>query len=220
MAKSRAGVTSAVRRASFEVSIIAGLAVSADRSVSPAVSRPPSAAGARRLESAERGWRDDEADEVGAAEFKSLTPEEARRWRQRYPATSVWCVVAWQAVLTLLVSVLAAAGVAVTGGQRWSVVASVTYGGLCALLPSAAMAWGLTSSALARWLRAAFPGMARASLAGWLWWEGVKVLLVLAMLWSAPRWIPDLSWLGLVVGLVVVLKSYWLAWIVRPSARN
>ncbi|MGQ9725159.1 MAG: ATP synthase subunit I [Tepidimonas sp.] len=132
----------------------------------------------------------------------------------------MWHVVVWQAVLTLLVSVIAAVGVAATGGQRWSVVASVAYGGCSALIPSAVMAWGLTSKALARWLRAAFPGAARASLAVWLCWEGVKVLLVLAMLWSAPRWISDLSWLGVVVGLVVALKSYWLTWIVRPPARS
>lgn len=119
----------------------------------------------------------------------------------------------------------------VGGGRGWgrrvgagmggtSMVASVAYGGLCVVLPSAAMAWGMTSSALTRWLQRAAPGVARASLAGWLWWEGVKVLLTLAMLWSAPRWIPDLSWLGLVAGLVVVLKSYWLAWAVRPTARG
>ncbi|MEW6695675.1 MAG: ATP synthase subunit I, partial [Pseudomonadota bacterium] len=94
------------------------------------------------------------------------------------------------------------------------------YGGVSVLVPAAVMAWGMTSSALARWLRAAAPGVPRASLVGWLWWEGVKVALALAMLATAPRWIPDLSWLGLVVGLVVVLKSYWLAWIVRPAARG
>jgi len=37
------------------------------------------------------------------------------------------------------------------------------------------------------------------------------VLLALVMMWSAPRLVPDLSWLGLVAGLVVVLKAYWLS---------
>ena len=171
-------------------------------------------------EGAEGRWADEDAVEGDAAEFKPLTPEEVRLWRQRHPALSVWRVVAWQAALALLVWAVAAVGVLVAGDGRWSRVASVAYGALCAVLPSAVMAWGMTSSALARWLGAAFPGVARASLAGWLWWEGVKVLLVLAMLASAPRWIPDLSWLGLVVGLVVVLKSYWLAWVVRPAARD
>ena len=118
------------------------------------------------------------------------------------------------------VSALAAVAVLLMGDGRWPWLTSVAYGALCAVLPSAVMAWGVTSSALARWLKVTFPGVTRMSLAGWLWWEGVKVLLVLAMLVSAPRWIPDLSWLGLVVGLVVVLKSYWLAWVVQPATQG
>jgi ATP synthase protein I len=164
------------------------------------------------------GWVDDQ-DRDDALDRKPLTPEQARQWRARHPAPSVWRVVGWQVGLTLLVAA-AAALVVWAGVGGTSLVASVAYGGLCVMLPSAAMAWGMTSSALARWLQRAAPGAARTLLAGWLWWEGVKVLLTLAMLWSAPRWIPDLNWLGLVVGLVVVLKSYWLAWVVRPTARG
>ena len=167
---------------------------------------------------AANGW-DEVEDGDDALDCKPLTPEEAREWRARYSAPSVWRVVAWQVALTVLAAGVAGVGVwAGMGGT--SLVASVAYGGLCVVLPSAAMAWGMTSSALARWLQRAAPVVARASLAGWLWWEGVKVLLTLAMLWSAPRWIPDLSWLGLVAGLVVVLKSYWLAWMVRLTARG
>lgn len=45
-------------------------------------------------------------------------------------------------------------------------------------------------------------------------WEGVKILLSVAMLWSAPRIVPGLNWLALLVGLVVVLKVYWFGfWI-------
>lgn len=162
------------------------------------------------------GW----ADAVDEPLFKPLSAEEARQWRERHPAPSVWRVVVWQAGLTGLAVAMAAALVGLWWPGRWAWVASVAYGGLSALLPTAVMAWGLTSSALARWLRVAAPGVARASLAGWLWWEGIKVLLVLAMLWTAPRWIPDLSWPGLVVGLVVALKSYWLAWITPRAARG
>lgn len=175
---------------------------------------------AESLRSAAADWGDEEAGGDVDAGFKPLTPDEAREWRQRHPVLSVWRVVAWQAALLGGVSVMAVVWVALVMPGEWSVAASVAYGGLAALLPSAVMAYGMTSSALARWLRLAFPGMARASLAGWLWWEGIKVLGVLAMLWTAPRWIPDLSWLGLVVGLVVVLKSYWLAWIARPATRG
>lgn len=183
---------------------------SAQQSIPPRVGSPVSA------EHPGDGW----ADEVDEPLFKPLSAEEVRQWRERHPAPSVWRVVVWQVGLTGLVVAVTAALVGLWWPGRWAWVASVAYGGLSALLPTAVMAWGLTSSALARWLRAAAPGAARASLAGWLWWEGVKVLLVLAMLWTAPRWIPDLSWPGLVVGLVVALKSYWLAWITPRAARG
>lgn len=138
-------------------------------------------------------------------DFKPLSAEEARHWRQRQPKTSVWRVVGWQCVL-LVAAALIAWGLT----SERSVVASVVYGGLCVVVPTALMAWGLTSSALSRALTQWFPGAARMSLAGVFFWEGIKVLLALAMMWSAPRWVPDLSWLGLLAGLVVVLKAYWL----------
>jgi len=164
------------------------------------------------------GWNHDDPDGVAEPDFKPLSPEEARRWRERQPVQSVWLVVGWQLGLTVAATLVSAL---VVGLADWpsgkAIVMSVAYGGVCVLLPSAVMAWGMTSSALARRMQSALPGLGRVALAGWLMWEGVKVLLVLAMLWTAPRWIPDLSWLGLVVGLVVALKSYWLAWIARPA---
>lgn len=145
-------------------------------------------------------------DEAEVDDFKPLTREEARQWRQRHPDTSAWRVVRWQVLLTLL------AAVAVGGiTQRISWAWSVAYGGMCIALPSALMAYGLTSSSLSRLLAKALPGMAKVSLAGVLFWEGVKVLCALAMMVAAPRVVPDLNWLALVAGLVVVLKAYWLA---------
>lgn len=149
-------------------------------------------------------WEEDEAQ---AEEFKPLTREEAREWRTRQPGCSVWRVVGWQVALTVLVAVL--------GGvftQRLVVATSVVYGGLCAVLPTALMAYGITSSALAKALAKVFPGVVKVSLAGVLFWEGIKVLLALIMLWSAPHLVPGLSWLALVAGLVVALKAYWLEW--------
>lgn len=150
------------------------------------------------------GWAEDEAQ---AEEFKPLTREEAREWRTRQPGCPVWRVVGWQVALTVLAAVL--------GGvftQRLEVVASVVYGGLCAVLPTALMAYGITSSALAKALVKVFPGVAKVSLVGVLFWEGIKVLLTLIMLWSAPHLVSGLSWLALVAGLVVALKAYWLEW--------
>ena len=128
----------------------------------------------------------------------------------RQPAVSVWRVVAWQLALMALAAMV---GWVITG--QLSVAWSVAYGGLCIALPTALMAYGLTASPLSRLLLLVFPGMARVSLAGVLFWEGVKVLLALVMMWLAPFWVSDLSWLGLVAGLVVVLKAYWLAFWVQ-----
>ncbi len=143
------------------------------------------------------GWEDGEQEE----DFKPLTREQAQQWRAAQPRESVWAVLGWQVLLALL-----ATGLAWLLSGRASVVASVFYGAAAVVLPSAVMAWGLTSSALSR----LFAGVAKASLAGFFLWEGVKVLLVVAMLWSAPRIVADLNWLALVAGLVVVLKAYWL----------
>jgi len=147
-------------------------------------------------------------DEATEEDFKPLTREEAQQWRTRNPEVSVWRVVFWQAVLCVLVGLLGAVFTV-------QVAVSAVYGGLSVLLPSALMAYGLTSSGLSKMLRAAFPGMAKASLAGVLFWEGVKVLMVLALLWSAPRLVPEVNWLALVAGLVVVLKAYWLEFFLR-----
>lgn len=148
-------------------------------------------------------WLEDGAE---IEDFKPLTREEALQWRARHKPVTVWRVVQWQFVLLVLS--------ALVGGlvmQSRVVSVSVAYGGLSVALPTAVMAYGTTSSALMKVLDACFPGMAKLSLAGLLFWEGVKVVLVLVMLWLAPRLIPDLNWLGLVAGLVVVLKAYWLA---------
>ena len=150
------------------------------------------------------------SNEVEAEDFKPLTPEEAQQWRARQPAVSVWRVVGWQLALMVLAAML--------GGwftRQPSVAWSVAYGGLCIALPTALMAYGLTASPLSRALLQVFPGMARLSLAGVLFWEGVKVLLALVMMWLAPRLVSSLSWLALVAGLVVVLKAYWLAFLFR-----
>lgn len=154
-------------------------------------------------------------DEAEHDDFKPLTHQEAQQWRQRQPAQSPWRVVVWQLGLLVLVTLLAA----VVSGQR-HVVLSVAYGGMCILVPTALMAYGLTASGLSRWVARVFPGAAGVSLAGLFFWEGVKILLAVALMWAAPSLIPNLSWLALVAGLVVVLKAYWFAfWFSRqPQA--
>jgi ATP synthase protein I len=144
-------------------------------------------------------------DEAQAEDFKPLTRQEAQQWRSRQPTESVWRVVRWQAVLAAVVVLVA--GVLT---QRTEVAWSALYGAMCIVLPTAVMAYGLSSSALSKAVARMFPGMARVSLAAVFFWEGVKVLLVLVMLMLAPRMVPSLSWLALVASLVVVLKAYWV----------
>lgn len=146
-------------------------------------------------------------------EFKPLTPEEAREWRERQPMFSIWRLVVVQLLVGLLLGGL---GWLLT--QRAQVAWSVLYGSAVVVVPSALMAYGLTSSALARLM----VGVAQAAFAGFLFWEGVKVLLAVAMLWLAPQVVPELSWLGLLVGLVVTLKVYWAGFLIqsRRSKQN
>jgi ATP synthase protein I len=148
---------------------------------------------------------DEAVDGVPEPEFKRLSAEEAAAWRSQQPRESVWRVVAWQLLLgTLLVPLVWL--LTLRSEEAWS----AAYGALCIVLPTALMAYGLTSSGLAGLMKRLFPGVAGMSLAGLFFWEGVKVLLALAMMWLAPRLVPGLSWLALVAGLVVALKAYWL----------
>jgi len=154
--------------------------------------------------------------EASEPEFKPLTPEEAAQWRARQPVFSVWHVVGAQALMMLL-----AGGLSWLFTQRASVAWSVLYGGLCVLLPTALMAHGLTSSAWSRWRRRSASPKSSSSVGAVFFWEGVKLVLALVMMWSAPRLVPDLSWLGLLLGLVVVLKVYWLVLLWRrPGGRS
>lgn len=148
---------------------------------------------------------DDGTDGAPESEFKRLNADEAAEWRSRQPRESVWNLVLWQLLLGVLLVPLAWLLT-----RQIEVAVSAAYGVLCILLPTALMAYGLTSSGLARMLQRLFPGVSGLSLAGLFFWEGVKVLLALAMMWLAPRMVPGLSWLALVAGLVVALKAYWL----------
>ena len=165
---------------------------------------------AAQQEQADDGWSEGGEQEI---EFKPLTREEAQRWRASQPNVSVWWLVGVQVLVGLSAGVL--------GGlltQRATVAWSVLYGAAAVALPSALMAYGMTSSAVSRLLA----GVAQAAFAGFLLWEGVKILLAVAMLWLAPSVVPELSWLGLLAGLVLTLKVYWFGfWIrTRRSKQN
>jgi ATP synthase protein I len=158
-------------------------------------------------DAAEQPWE----DEAQEPEFKPLTREEAQQWRSSQPVFSVWRLVGWQ-----LLAGLAAGALAWLFTQSVAVAVSVLYGAAAVVVPSALMAYGLTSSALSRLMA----GFAQAAFAGFLLWEGIKILLAVALLWLAPVVVADLNWLGLLAGLVVVLKVYWLGFLVQGRRSN
>lgn len=152
-------------------------------------------------------WEDGNKD----PEFKPLSHEEALRWRASQPKLSAWRLVGVQMLVGLAAGAL---GWLVT--QSVSVACSVLYGAASVVIPTALMAWGVTSSALSR--KAA--GHVVSAFMSFVMWEGVKLLLSVAMLWSAPRIVPDLNWLALVAGLVVVLKVYWFGFWIQARRPN
>jgi ATP synthase protein I len=151
-------------------------------------------------------WTDDLGDEAQEPEFKPLTREEAQQWRASQPVLSPWRLVGVQWLVGLLAAVLAWL---LTRSVPLAV--SVLYGAAAVALPSALMAYGLTSSALSRLLS----GFAQAAFAGFLFWEGVKVLLSVAMLAAAVWILPEPNWMGLLIGMVLVLKVFWFGFLLQ-----
>jgi ATP synthase protein I len=151
------------------------------------------------------------ADDAAEDDFKPLTREQAQQWRSEQPALSVSKVLVWQALFAL-----GLAGLAAALTSDLVVVKSVLYGAAAVVLPSALMAWGVTSSAVARRVS----GVAQASLLNFFVWEGIKLVLVLLLLVLAPVVLDAVNWLALVAGLVVVLKVYGLVLFVQTKRRR
>jgi ATP synthase protein I len=150
-------------------------------------------------------WQDElEAEEE---DFKPLSPEEAQAWRRRNPSLSVWRIVLGQVAVGVLVAVLAwwISGQARVG---WS----AAYGALCVVVPAVVFARGVTRGGPAA---GAGSAMTRLFVR-----EFVKLVLCVAMIAAAPSLVKDLSWLALLAGMVVVMKTYWIALLVRSGVRK
>ena len=134
--------------------------------------------------------RDDEV-------IKPLSRSEAQALRVQNPTLSPWVVLAGQAGTGFLVAVAAwlLMGRANIG---WSAL----YGAAAVVVPGALFARGLMSK-----VSSINPA---AAVTGFFLWEMVKIGLVLAMLFAAPKLVPDLSWPAMLVGLVVTMKVVWL----------
>lgn len=146
----------------------------------------------------------DESEELA---FKRLSAEEAQALRERQPSVSPWRIVALQVAVTLLVA-LAAWGFTGRPGAAWS----AGYGGLAVVIPAVLFARGLMSQFSS--FNAATAGF------GFFVWEAVKIAVSVGMLAAAPRLVPDLDWLAMLIGLIVTLKVYWVALLMRPKSKR
>lgn len=140
-------------------------------------------------------------------DFKPLTREQAQKLREASPSLSPWWVVAGQLAVGVVV---ACAAWVVTGrpGVAWSAL----YGALAVVIPAALFVRGL---------RSRFSSMNAATAAfGFFVWEAIKIAVSVGMLFAAPRLVADLDWLALLIGLVVTLKVYWVALLLRPKRKT
>lgn len=151
-----------------------------------------------------------EAQEEGDEGFTPLTREEAQKLSsqlsQANPLASPWRVLAVQSLAGCLVALLAW-GLTGRAEAGWSAL----YGALSVVIPAALFARGMKRGLAA--------GGAGAAMAGFFFWEAVKIALTVAMLFAAPRLVASLSWLALVAGFVVTMKVVWVLLLFRPKRR-
>lgn len=141
------------------------------------------------------------------ATFRRLSRDEAQKLREANPSVSPWVVVVVQ--LAVGVVVACAAGL-VTG--RYNAAWSALYGALAVVIPGALFARGLKSQFSS--INAATAGF------GFFVWEAMKISVSVGMLFVAPRLVADLDWLAMLIGLIVTLKVYWLALLMRPKRKT
>jgi ATP synthase protein I len=145
--------------------------------------------------------------EAEVDDFKPLTSEEANAWRKRHPQLTVWRILAGQVLVGALVAL---AAWWLTG--RVQVGWSAGYGALAVIVPAALFARGVS--------RQRAVGNAGGAMVGFFGWELAKLVLCIAMLAAAPKLVPGLSWLALLISMVIVMKTYWIAFMVRSGVRK
>ena len=140
-------------------------------------------------------------------EFKRLSAAEAKALRELQPSLSPWRLLGWQAVVGVLVALAAGA---LTG--RLSAAWSAGYGALAVIIPAALFARGLMSQ---------FSSINAATAAfGFFVWEAIKIAVSVGMLFAASKVFADLDWLAMLIGLIVTMKVYWLALLMRPKQKR
>lgn len=151
-----------------------------------------------------------ETDNDEDEDFKPLSAEAAQRIGQSSPRVSPAKLLGWQlcaaAVLALLAWLVARDGGAVV---------SAVYGALAVMLPAVLFMKGMAR------LREAGGRDAGLGLIVFMACEFGKLLLAAAMLFLAPRIVgAELNWIALLAGVVVTLKTYWVALWVQLRSYN
>ncbi len=146
---------------------------------------------------------EEEKSEDGA--FHRFSRQEAEELRKANPQISPWRVVRWMLMAAVAIGLIAW----VMFGA--SIALSAAYGSLVVAIPAAVLARGMTSP-LSR-MNVASGAMA------FMLWEMVKIGLSIGMLMLAPSLVANLSWPALLVGLILTMKVYFVAAIIRPGAQ-
>lgn len=139
-------------------------------------------------------------------DFKPLSAQEAQALRDRHPPVSPWRVVIAQVIAG---AVMCALTWIIT--RRGEATLSALFGAAIVVLPQVVLVRGMT-----RWSGS----KPAAKAAGFLIWEGVKILMAVVMLATASRVVPGLSWPALLVTMVVCMKFNWLALLWRGQNSN
>lgn len=136
-------------------------------------------------------------DDEDPSDFKPLTREEAQVLRKQLSLVSPWRVLLGQALMGCLLTLVAYG--------LWGGVAamSAAFGALAVVLPGALFARGLTGK-----FASLNPGGAILS---FFLWELVKIVVTVALMFTAYRVVEGLDWLVMLASLVVTMKMYWLA---------
>jgi len=141
-------------------------------------------------------------DDPYEAEFVAMTAGEAQKFRKENRSLSPWSVVAGQFVVGVIATCLAWLFT-----QERELAASVACGALAVTLPAAVFARGLMG-------RFASLSISNAVTSFFLW-ELVKIVMTVTIMLMAHRWVHDLNWLAMLLGLVVTMKVYWFASLFR-----
>lgn len=147
-----------------------------------------------------------EQSDDGLEAFTPLTADQAKALREASPPLSPWSVWRWQLLLGLVLVL----GCWVFFDKL--VAVSVAWGAAAVVLPGALFVRGVMR-AQAR----TQPGVA---IINFFVWELVKIILSVAIMVAAYKWVAGLNWLAMLAGLVLTLKVYWLALLIKPRRQT